>query len=384
MTEEKRPRGFKSNGLPDRRFSMNKDLQLRRDGKPDMRQLKGIFGVFGPDNEKQYSVLPSESAFEAAKRNALIWIDKVEKDFDKNGPESKLMKAFHDATGKDHLKVDFKQMKENVSNAKLKDMHADYFGRVDDKGRIEINSKMKMTTKKLLDTIVHESLHNNITYGNNKVISEDTEHECMARVGEKNEGSKIQIFQTLKEEKKAKDDARKAEEARHKKAQEAARKGWETRRQNDEKSKTEAEKQKQAKAAEDAKERERQQQAEKETQARVAREQAERQQQAERERQARVAREQAERQQQAERERQARAAREQYIASTQLQSIFGFQGHPMMMHHPLMHSHVNIGSGRSSIPFQYGSSSPSSGMTFYKGGRFVPGGGRAPKGGGYY
>ena len=42
------------------------------------------------------------------------------------------------------------------------------------------------------------------------------------------------------------------------------------------------------------------------------------------------------------------------------------------------------GGGRSHIGFSPGSSSGGDGMRFFKGGQFVPGGGRAPKGGGYY
>ena len=42
------------------------------------------------------------------------------------------------------------------------------------------------------------------------------------------------------------------------------------------------------------------------------------------------------------------------------------------------------GGGRSHIGFSPGSSSGGDGMRFYKGGQFVPGGGRAPKGGGFY
>jgi hypothetical protein len=43
----------------------------------------------------------------------------------------------HDATGKNHLKIDFDKMRENISNAKLKDLKLDTFGEVDDNGNIE-------------------------------------------------------------------------------------------------------------------------------------------------------------------------------------------------------------------------------------------------------
>ena len=359
MTEDKPPRGFTKDKKPDMRFSMNEDLLLRKDGNVNMKQLsKGLNGVFGVDNESQYNVLPSESGFAEAKAMALEWIKEMENDFEKNGADSKLMTAFHDGTGKKHLKVDFEQMKESIVNAKLKDLKEDYFGQVDTNGKIEINKKMKMTKKKLLDTLVHEALHNTITYGNNKLIAEDKEHYCMARTGEKNESERLGIYQTLEEEKIAKEQVIKAEELRKKKAKEAAVKGWETRRANWAKE--------EEKAARE--------QAEKDKQAKAAREQAER------DRQFQAARKQAER------DRQFQAAREQQ----QMQSIFGFQSHPqvqmhhplMQMHHPLMQMHQHT--GRSNISFQYGHSSPSTGRTFYKGGWFAPGGGRVPKGGGYY
>ena len=68
-----------------------------------------------------------------------------------------------------------------------------------------------------------------------------------------------------------------------------------------------------------------------------------------------------------------------------------FFGGPPMFHispspsyYPQPYHHHIGGHGRLDIPFQTGSVTCGDGMKFFKGGQFVPGGGRAPKGGGFY
>ena len=151
-------------------------------------------------------------------------------------------------------------------------------------------------------------------------------------------------------------------------------------------------------------ERERRERAERERQERVERERQER---VERERRERAQREQMERVQQerVERERQERIRQERQTLHHNfiyrqpempvlpmpvfhpITSNIHHYGIPVSMFNilppapPMYHNH---GVGRVNIPFQVGSSICGDGMKFYKGGQFVPGGGRAPKGGGYY
>lgn len=70
-----------------------------------------------------------------------------------------------------------------------------------------------------------------------------------------------------------------------------------------------------------------------------------------------------------------------------VRQLFGgpsmFNMPPSFHAHGHQHHHLG-GPGRMDIPFQLGSSIGGEGMRFFKGGQFVPGGGRAPKGGGFY
>lgn len=104
-------------------------------------------------------------------------------------------KAWFEASGRTSLNFNFAGMRSNVINAKfgVRDMDDDDFAN-NNHLQVYLNKNKAMNQDELQKTLLHESLHHNVTAGKGGLkLNEDIDHLAMALLGDPNEGESHEL-----------------------------------------------------------------------------------------------------------------------------------------------------------------------------------------------